>query len=295
MAKALISYFGGKARMIKKLMPYLVAWPHKQYVEVFGGGGSILLSKPPVSVETYNDLNGVLVNFFRVVSSPGQFEEFMRRVALLPCSRELFNEYRDSYEAEEDPIEQAVMWFYCAKLSFGGARAKMTFGASTTKTSSGMSSHVAKYIAVMDRLPEIHRRLQRVQFEHKDWSKILRQYDHPETLFYLDPPYVGNTRAAGGYHFEMTDSDHRRLVNALLEIDGQGILSGYDSPIYKPLEHAGWKKTAWQVSCDAAGRTKNSKLQGAGTASEHAKRQECIWCSPMVSASMVAGLVGSKA
>jgi DNA adenine methylase len=85
-----IGWFGGKGNMRGRILPTFP--PHKRYVEPFGGGASLLLAKEPVELEVYNDLDHALYEFFTTLADPGEFERFYRRVALLPYSRELYNE-----------------------------------------------------------------------------------------------------------------------------------------------------------------------------------------------------------
>lgn len=89
-----IFWFGGKGNMVAKILPMLTAIPHTRYVEPFGGGASILMAKPPVDVETYNDLDSALYDFFTVLADPDLFPQFVRRVKLLPCSRQLYDHAR---------------------------------------------------------------------------------------------------------------------------------------------------------------------------------------------------------
>ena len=98
-------------------------------------------------------------------------------------------------------------------------------------------------------------------------------YDTPQTFFYCDPPYVPSTRRAGVYKHELTDEDHQELVELLKQIQGRVMLSGYPNELYDSL---GWRRIEWEVNCHAAGRTRVSGLQGAGSAAGQ-KRTECVW------------------
>ena len=113
-----IWWFGGKGNMVAKLLKLVP--PHRGYVEPFGGGASLLLAKAPARVETYNDLDSALVGFFKVLADPRLFKRFYRRVQATPYSRELYNQYREEWQAEEDPVIRAYKWFVVARMSFGG-------------------------------------------------------------------------------------------------------------------------------------------------------------------------------
>lgn len=274
-----INWFGGKGMMIEKLVPVLENIPHKRYIEPFGGGASLLLSKKPVEVEVYNDIDEGLYNFFTVVADPVLFEQFHRRVALLPCSRQLYNEYRATWQNETDKVLRAAKWFVVTRQSFGGIFAS-SWGSVVTDAVGKMAGTCARWISCIERLPQIHARLQRVQIENTDWKEILFRYDTPESLFYLDPPYVHSTRRDREFAHELSDDDHRELVSKLLELKGYAVLSGYPNDIYKPLEDAGWKRTDFQTCCHSVGRTRLTKIQGKGTALRMQPRTESIWVKP---------------
>ena len=277
--RAPFPWFGGKGghRIREAVLRALV--PHKRYLEPFGGGASILLAKQPAEVEVYNDVNRGLVNFFRVISDVDLFGKFMARAALLPVSRELYEEYARTWPGIHDPLEQAVRWYYIARQSFGGMFGK-SFGTGVNSTSCGMSSRTAQWISSFDNLPLVHQRMQRVQIECCDWRDVLKRFSGPDWLAYCDPPYVLGARKAGGYEHELHDRDHEELVRTLLTYDGAVVLSGYDNALYAPLREAGWEMQTVDVVCCAAGRTRASGLQGAGHVKEKQRRVECIWRNP---------------
>ena len=280
MAITAFPWFGGKAspkihKALLSLMP-----PHTHYVEPFGGGASILLNKPAVEVEVYNDVNRGLVNFFRVVADSDYFAKFLGRVSMLPVSRELYEEHCRTWAGIHEPVEQAVRWYYVARQSFGGMFGKSW--ASTVETSmGGMAQTAAAWKSALEALPEIHARMSRAQIECSDWRVILDRYSGPGWLACCDPPYVTGARRAGGYAHELQDKDHRELITSLMRYDGAVVLSGYDSALYAPLKEAGWDVCEIEVVCSAAGRTRASGLQGVGKAKERQKRVEVVWRNPV--------------
>jgi DNA adenine methylase len=272
-----IRWLGGKGLIKKKILPLI---PYdKIYVEPFGGGASILLAREPSSVEVYNDLFGGLHDLFLVISKPDLFEKFYRRVALMPYSRRFYDEYKNSWIDEKDLIERAVKFFFIARQSFGGIL-ESSCGSVVAHSRRGMAETASGWLSAIAMLPEIHARLQRVQVENADWMVILDRYDTYETVFYIDPPYVTSTRRGGVYENELNDTDHVELVDALLELKGAAVLSGYKNEIYKRLEDGGWARTDFDVACHAAGRTRNSGLQGKGSVSLKQKRTESVWQNP---------------
>jgi len=264
--------------MSVKILPYLKRWKHRIYVEPFGGGASMLFAKLPAKVEVYNDLDSGLYNFFCVLSDPRDFARFYRRVQPLMYSRELYNDCRKTWAETEDKIDRAVKWFVVARMAFSGDFAH-SWGSVVTTSARGMAGTSSKWLSIIDQLPEVHARISRVQIEHADFRDILTRYDTPETLFYLDPPYVAETRSSGGYAHELSADDHSDMVDLLAKIEGAAVLSGYPTTMYDRL---GWHRVDFETSCHAAGKTRGTGLQGKGSALEHQKRTECLWVHPRI-------------
>lgn len=270
-----IAWFGGKHRMapfIASLLP-----PHRVYVEPFGGGASVLFAKRPSLVEVYNDLDSGLVNFFRVLRDPAQSAELRRRLELTPHSRE---EWCSSlaWREESEPVERARLWYTCCRQSFSGDVGQ-SWSFSVLHSCRGRAGCVSQWQGAIDHLQDAANRLLRVQIEHRDALWVINQYDTEDTVFYIDPPYVSSTRRNGEYAHEMTDTDHETLIARLLTLRGQAVLSGYDHPIYAPLDAAGWRRCEREVACHAAARTRTSGLCGKGNAA-HQRRTEVLWLTP---------------
>lgn len=272
--KSPIAYFGGKSRLAASLIPLFPA--HKRYVEVFGGGGSILFAKPPSTIEIYNDLDSALFDFFTVLASPRQFARFKRLVESRPFSKQLHLHCVRTWAREKNVVSRVAKWYIAMRQGFSGQLTE-SWGYSVENGSEGKTQAVKKWIGGVARLPEIHVRLQGVQIDNRDFRRVLRAYDKPDTFFYMDPPYVPDTRRSGDYRFEMTVQDHEELVQLLLGLQGNVMLSGYASPLYDPLEKAGWHRQEFAVICSAAARTKDSGLQGKGACKDKQKRTEVIW------------------
>jgi DNA adenine methylase len=272
-------WFGGKGLMVNKLLPLIPN--HRTYVEVFGGGASLLFAKPVSRLEVYNDVDSGLVNFFRVLRDPDTFSELHRLVSLTPYSREEYSDCLNKVN-EGSRVERAYRFYIVARMSFSG-RFGAGFGFSVSATFNSMAGAVSKYLSSIEGLPQIHKRLMRVQVECQDFREILNNYDTDNTFFYVDPPYVKDTRKSGGYECELGDDDHKDLVELLLGIKGKALLSCYWNPIYKPLVEGGWRRVDYKTSCSAAGRTRNSNLRGAGAATKLQPRVETVLCSPNAS------------
>ena len=271
-----ILWFGGKGNMTAKLLPLIV--PHHIYVEPFGGGASLLFSKSPSPVEVYNDLDGGLVNFFRVVRDERKFEQFYRLAALTPYARAEYNFCRETWQSCEDDVERAYRWFVVARMSFSGLFGQ-SLSTAVTHSTRGMAETCSTWLSCIEMLPQVHARLMRVQIEQSDWRVILDRYDTPETFFYCDPPYPASTRSAGEYAHELTPDDHADLVTVLLSIQGNAMLSCYWHDVYQPLLGAGWARRDWDTACHAAGKTRASGMQGDGAALRMQGRTETVLVS----------------
>jgi DNA adenine methylase len=272
-----ILWFGGKGNMVEKLLKLIPK--HHIYVEVFGGGAQLLFAKLPSPVEVYNDIDSSLTNFFRVLRDPEKFQRFYRLVSLTPYSREEYYFCRDTWEQCDDDVERAYRWFVVARMSFSGYFGA-SWGFALNASSRGMSERCSSWLGAIKMLPQIHARVMRVQIEHKDFRELIPLYDTPKTLFYLDPPYIPETRRSGGYQHEMTIDDHKELVNIILKVKGMVMLSGYRHPIYEPLEQSGWVRYDYETACHAAGRTRATGILGKGAAKKIQPRVESVWLSP---------------
>jgi DNA adenine methylase len=285
--RAPLRLLGGKGKLTPSLLPLIPH--HATYVEVFGGGAALMFGKDPLrsKVEVYNDVDAGLVNFFRVLKNPIQFEKFVKRVQVTPYSRKEWEDAMASWRETEDPAEQAAMWFTIARQSFGGrfggSWGFSTESASKTKKFVGyMPQNVLAWLTAIDGLAEFHWRMSRVQIESSDWRKCLRLYNARQTFVYLDPPYIWSTRSGGTYEHEMTDDDHKEMVEVLLSYKGMVMLSGYPHPIYEPLEEAGWVRSEFEVQVDVAGMVRSSqRTKGkGGKSSKDMKRTDTIWRNP---------------
>jgi DNA adenine methylase len=257
--------------MVAKILPLFPE--HEIYVEPFGGGASLLFAKEPSKVEVYNDLDNGLITLFRVLRDPEKFKRFYHYCIFTPYSRE---EWRSSRTWEEckDEVEKAYRWFILVRMSFAGLRS--SWGRTVTTSSRGMAETASSWLSIVEMIPNIHRRLIRVQIEQKDFRQILKDYDTSETFFYCDPPYIPETRKEGCYTHEMTMADHEELVDILLGLQGKAILSGYAHSIYKPLEEAGWERKDYQTRCTVNGNTRTSRY----IPKEQMQRVESVWIKP---------------
>ena len=261
MKSPLLRYHGGKWRAADKIIPLFP--PHKIYVEPFGGGASILFRKRPSKVEVYNDLDGDIVNLFRVVREHPEI--LAEKIDLTPYARD---EWKLAFEDTEDPIERARRTLIRSYMSFGSAG--VTKGSTGFRGVHGGSHSYNRWCLVPDTIRSAAKRLKKVVIENLPFEKIFERYDTEETIFYVDPPYLPSTRSSvikgGGkyYRHEMSEEDHIRLIEILKNLKGSVILSGYSSSLYDRLLRD-WHK--YEFMARASGNT--------GTV----MRNEVLWIS----------------
>ena len=221
---------------------------HETYVEAFGGAGQLLFAKPSQSslVEVYNDINSDLVALFDLFQDKPAFIEFHKKLKDSLYSREKFYEYRVTWNQQEDHIERIRQWYIVMNQNFG-----MHIGQRTPSWGYGKNkkSSAKLFKKRVDLLPLMKDRWRDVHIENLDWREILEKYDGKNTLFYLDPPYVIESRVDTRYDHEMTDQDHKELIEKIQELEGKVMLSGYEHPIYEELK---WKKKSFNVPCHSA-------------------------------------------
>lgn len=263
-------WYGGKFSHLAWLLPLLPKCHH--YIEPFGGSGAVLLNRGPSPVETYNDLSGEVVNFFRVLRN--ESEELTRQLSVTPFSRAEYIESLDLTESISE-LERARRFYVRTRQSFFGLSESASPGrwAYCKNTSrQGMSCSVSRWINGIPGLEEIAGRLMRVQIECMPAIDLIKKYDDPAALFYVDPPYHGAARACKKAYgqFEFIDGQHEELAEVLLNCKAHVAISGYSCPQMDDL-YACWKKF------EAPAKRINSSVKGG-------IRQECLWTNYEVSA-----------
>ena len=234
-------WYGGKFSHLNWLLPLLPACHH--YCEPFAGSAAVLLNRDPSPVETYNDIDGEVVNFFAVLRD--RREELIQAIALTPFSREEFASAVSQPREAIGEVEQARRFFVRARQARTGLAQTASLGrwANCKNTSrSGMSGVVSRWLGSVEMLPHIAERLLRVQIENRPAVDIVQLYDDPKTLFYCDPPYVHGSRGdAKAYSYEMSDAEHTKFAQVLNLCKGKVAISGYASPLYDKL-YKGWRR-----------------------------------------------------
>jgi DNA adenine methylase len=234
-SRIVFGWYGGKFSHLNWLLPLLPKCHH--YCEPFAGSGAVLINREPSPVETYNDIDGEVVNFFRTLRN--HHEELIRAIALTPFSREEYHRAIVDHEDTLNEIERARHFYIKARQTRAGLAQTASLGrwANCKDTSrSGMSGVISRWLGGVEALDEIAQRLLRVQIENRPAINVLRLYDSPETLFYCDPPYLHATRGdAKAYGFEMNENQHREFANVVNHCKGMVAISGYDHIIMDEL------------------------------------------------------------
>jgi DNA adenine methylase len=261
--------------MVGKLLPWFPR--HRTYIEPFGGGASLLLAKPRGVEEVYNDLDERLVNLFQVIKDPTLFDEFFTQAALTPFSRAERIQARLSPDVPSDAVSRALSTFILSRQSFGGLIDKTAWGLVTGTSVGGMAQSTHQWLSAIQRLRQVHRRIKYVDVRHGSWE-ALSDLDGSETLWYLDPPYVPETRRDGVYANEMSLEDHAHMLKTIDRYNGMVLLSGYPNELYSLLEKT-WIRFDFEMKCFVVAKTKATGLQGEGALKDQ-KRTECLWINP---------------
>lgn len=266
-----LRYHGGKFRLATWILSHFP--PHRVYVEPYAGAASCLLLKPPAYAEIINDLDGEVVNVFRVLRDPGQAQELARLLTLTPFARE---EFVAAYEPSDDPVEQARRTIIKTFMGMGSNSIHSNVGMRTMihtrNPKTGFravrlagSSPASDFVTYPEQIERFCARLRGVVIENRDALSVIRQHDRQDTLFFVDPPYVHSTRydPRHGYRHEMTDAQHRDLAAVLHQVQGLVVLAGYPGELYDRELYPRWQKVLKTSLKDRAKRA-----------------IECLWFNP---------------
>lgn len=281
--RPVLRYHGGKFRLAPWVIKHFP--PHRCYVEPFGGAAGVLIQKDRAYAEVYNDLDGDIVNLFRVLREPGQCARLIDQLLLTPYARD---EFAAAYEPTEDPIERARRTLIRAEMGFGSVGATKGHTGFRIDTRRKHGTAQALWARFPESLARVCDRLSGVMIENRPALNVIDQHDAEDTLFYVDPPYLMSTRCVSArhgryYHCEMTGDDHHQLLAKLCAAKGMVVLSGYPSDAYKEaLLGGGWVMAKTEARISAARGT--------------ALRTECLWLNPACSRAIErSGLFGQAA
>jgi len=260
-ANQVLKYPGSKAALRGEIIRYFP--PHVTYAEIYGGGASVLLFKNLSPVEYYNDLDGMLVDFFRILRENGdELQRLIHLIEFTPYARtELASARRTLKAGQADKVEYLRAMLVCAWMSRMAMIHDSTTGWLAHKSE---AKEITRWSQLPDRLRAAAIRLKHVYVENRPALQLLKSLDSRETLFYLDPPYPSSTLNARNkidnyYRFNMTDDDHAELLTAARGVKGKVIVSGYRCRLYDRLLK-GWHR-----------------LDLAHSTAARSKKTECLW------------------
>ena len=275
-----LKWWGGKKKLAERIIELMPS--HLHYVEPYFGSGAVLFARDPFDSSKYwgdksyeqgvseviNDLNGELTNFWRVLQDEQAFAQFKRKVEAVPFSEKEWDD-ADLRQHPASPldVDAAVAFFVrCRQSRTGGCKDFATL--SRNRTRRGQNEQASALWSTVEGLPAVHARLKRVVIVGpKDALEVIKQQDGEKTLFYLDPPYLHETRTSpDAYEHEMSDDDHRRLLTTIKDCEGKVMLSGYPSDLYD-RELSDWKRYDFETDNSVAG----GKVKRTMT--------ECVWCN----------------
>lgn len=276
-------YFGGKQRIAEQIVDLLPR--HEHYVEPYAGGMSVLLAKPRSPMETVNDLDGDIVTFWRVLRE--RPDDLARACALTPHSRFEHQASRDRYDIDE--LERARrIWVALTQGRAGQLRRTgWRYYIARAGSSIGMPGYLDAYV---DRMAVAAERLHHVSLECRPALEVIAAYgSRPSSLLYVDPPYLGDVRggpaATNAYQVEMKGAaEHSELLEALLDVRGAVVLSGYAHPLYDEAL-AGWDRV--EISAFTG--------QGNHASGTDGRRVEVLWSNRELAAHPTLDLTGGAA
>jgi len=279
MLRAPFVWFGGKGLMIKKLMNH-VPLGGKPYCEPFAGAASLFFARPPAPVEVLNDIDGDIVNLFKCLQDKKTFDELSHKLRYTLYSRQEFGDAIEIIKSNtEDKVKRAWAFFVMVNQGMSGIK-KNTIGrwGRSFICARGVAKNINRWLMRLSMLEDWHKRLLMTQIDNKDALEVIKYWDSEETVFYIDPPYIHDTRKSKYiYCQELDNGYHQNLVKVILNCKGAVVLSGYEHDIYQPLVDAGWDCTKYHTVCHAAGKIRGSKLQGENSAKQHVPRIECVF------------------
>lgn len=259
-----LRYHGGKFRLAPWVMQFFP--PHHRYVEPFGGAAGVLLRKERSYAEVYNDLDDDIANFFRVVRDPDQRARLTEGCELTPYARA---EWELAYEPTTDPVERARRTAVRAAMGFGSAGATKGVGGFRIDTTRAYATAMHNWADYPSHIAALGQRMTGVLVENRPAIDVMRQHDGPDTLHFVDPPYLHETRqirkSSRYYRYEMTAEQHTELLACLRELRGFVVLSGYSSDLYDNALQ-GWARHTTEARIAAH--------RGTGM------RTEAVWLNP---------------
>ena len=254
-------YYGSKAAIAPQIIAELPV--HHCFVETHAGGAAVMLAKEPSAVEVLNDVDGSLVNFYRVLREPRKQADLMKRLRLTPYARAEWEQCRATVaDPKLSDVERARRYFVFLSQSF--------IGTGTGFSRSNLKPFASTFANRVEALHGVAERLRRVMVEALDAVDLIRRYDDPQTCFYVDPPYLPGVGSSGKYRHEMTTEQHVELLDVLNGVRGKVLLSGFETDLYADALRS-WR-VCWRhrVACKDATDVTQRKAE---------PRTEVLWAN----------------
>lgn len=241
--KCVLKYPGAKNRIASWICSYIPE--HKVYLEPYAGSLAVFFAKKPAKIETLNDLDGNVVNYFRIIREAP--EELAKAISMTPYARDEYNSAFNILDGDTE-VEKARKFaircwqgYGCSNLYKNGFRSsQQSKSPQTTK----------EWRNLPERLILASERLRNAQIENLPAVEIIKRYDTNDVFMYIDPPYLRGIRKSHLYNCEMDDSEHIELLKLLKIHPGKILLSGYDNDLYNEML-SGWKKVSKRTQAEA--------------------------------------------
>lgn len=215
-----LNYMGSKTETLKQIIDIMPQG--NLFVDVFGGSGAVTIARKPSKLDVFNDKHSGVSAFFMAVKT--DYQLLVDHIRSMPHSREMFKWCQENVEKTiHDTVLRGAMWYYIVQSSFAGRGA---YWGRVTKPTSPVYNKIYNNLELFGPLRD---RFAKVQIENLDWRQLLQDYDSPETVFYLDPPYYNSNV----YKYNMSKSDHNEMCSRIMNLKGYVALSGFDNEIYE--------------------------------------------------------------
>ena len=255
--------------LVGHILPLLP--PHTRYVEVFGGGLAVLIAKKPSKIEVANDKNKLLMTFWRVLRDPETSERLRQALEYTPYARQEYEHCQATWQDESlEPVERVRRWYVATQQCFTHEETRNSGWRRPYAHGADHRSENNIWVNRVDRLQEVAHRLRRVALECLSFEELIPYYNDPETLLFIDPPYLPASRTErDNYQHEMSQQQHRELLDMVNSTKSQVIVTGYSSQMYEQaLQSPAWQRHAV---------TRASQIHNNAQAGRAGKRTEMIW------------------
>jgi DNA adenine methylase len=262
-------------------MDYKICPTGTYICRTFAGAASVFWNLPrPFEVEVINDIDADIIKLYKTLKDSYKFRILSHRLFATPYSRAEFGRAIQMLKtADIDDIDRAWAFFVRQNQGFSGfGLNESNWSRSLYCVNRDMTKNVSQWRSRLKILPLWHERLLGVYIYNMDAIDCIKHWDSPDTVFYLDPPYILDTRKTRSiYKKELDLSYHKKLVDILLSVKGKVVLSCYDHPTYYPLLRDGWQKVTIETVCHMAGKNRDSKTRGVVNLKLYAPRCETLY------------------